>query len=359
MSYSCPNDPYIARLGYLSNPDVSYAGRPTGDASRANNARVLRENRFYVANFRSSQSSASAPAPSPVCGNGIVEGSEECDDGNTSSGDGCADDCTVEFCGDGVLQAGLGEDCDDGNTRNGDGCSSSCMVEVSGPSPTPPVSTPAATPSPSPTPEAAGGSSSWGGTFAVHMGCFLDDPAERALYGSFKDFKDALTPEECSQHCDDEGWSIAGMQAGSECYCGTGAYVTHGEGTCDSKCTGDSSTLCGGKSSNSVYAVATGCAPSNLGCYNRELNQLLTGKSTSDPSMTVELCDDFCEGYDLFMVSQGTDCYCGNDAFGSPGPSSECNQACGGDKNQVCGGANAVSIFTVSASRPAGQPLCS
>jgi cysteine-rich repeat protein len=30
------------------------------------------------------------------CGNGIVEGSEECDDGNTTNGDGCSSTCTVE-----------------------------------------------------------------------------------------------------------------------------------------------------------------------------------------------------------------------------------------------------------------------
>ncbi|QRO00061.1 PQQ-dependent sugar dehydrogenase [Archangium violaceum] len=32
----------------------------------------------------------------PVCGNGTVEGSEQCDDGNTSSGDGCNATCTIE-----------------------------------------------------------------------------------------------------------------------------------------------------------------------------------------------------------------------------------------------------------------------
>jgi prepilin-type N-terminal cleavage/methylation domain-containing protein len=33
----------------------------------------------------------------PVCGNGIVEGDEQCDDGNTVSGDGCSADCIVEI----------------------------------------------------------------------------------------------------------------------------------------------------------------------------------------------------------------------------------------------------------------------
>lgn len=32
----------------------------------------------------------------PVCGNGIKENGEECDDGNKTSGDGCSDQCKVE-----------------------------------------------------------------------------------------------------------------------------------------------------------------------------------------------------------------------------------------------------------------------
>ena len=32
----------------------------------------------------------------PVCGNGVVEGFEDCDDGNTVDGDGCSRSCTIE-----------------------------------------------------------------------------------------------------------------------------------------------------------------------------------------------------------------------------------------------------------------------
>ncbi len=77
-----------------------------------------------------------------VCGNGVLTSNEACDDGNTVSGDGCSADCqTVEKgwvcrvpgkkcspdCGDGVVE--LGKECDDGNTKSGDGCSSTCLVE--------------------------------------------------------------------------------------------------------------------------------------------------------------------------------------------------------------------------------------
>ena len=76
-----------------------------------------------------------------VCGDGIIEGAEACDDGNTRSGDGCATDCTLECgwecppgtlcraakCGDGKVAGD--EQCDDGNTTDGDGCSANCTLE--------------------------------------------------------------------------------------------------------------------------------------------------------------------------------------------------------------------------------------
>ena len=67
-----------------------------------------------------------------TCGDGLLEPGEQCDDGNTASGDGCSATCTNEpghlcGCGDGILQAG--EQCDDGNTVNHDGCSATCTIE--------------------------------------------------------------------------------------------------------------------------------------------------------------------------------------------------------------------------------------
>jgi cysteine-rich repeat protein len=64
-----------------------------------------------------------------VCGNGILDPGEECDDGNTNNNDGCDSACQVEKCGDGTLDPEDGEECDDGNTTDGDGCSAECTIE--------------------------------------------------------------------------------------------------------------------------------------------------------------------------------------------------------------------------------------
>ena len=73
-----------------------------------------------------------------VCGDGVAEGDEQCDDANIHIGDGCTFICTSEpdcmdgvcvpVCGDG--QVFPGEACDDGNTRAGDGCSDVCELEL-------------------------------------------------------------------------------------------------------------------------------------------------------------------------------------------------------------------------------------
>jgi len=77
----------------------------------------------------------------PVCGNGVIEPGEKCDDGNANTTDGC-NACAITTgwacpapgvaclakCGDG-LKVGL-EQCDDNNSTGGDGCSAGCKVEV-------------------------------------------------------------------------------------------------------------------------------------------------------------------------------------------------------------------------------------
>ncbi|MBI3336582.1 DUF4215 domain-containing protein [Candidatus Peregrinibacteria bacterium] len=77
------------------------------------------------------------------CGDGLKVGSEGCDDSNLTTGDGCSTSCAVEsgysctgagagsctpVCGDGLKKGSEG--CDDSNTTAGDGCSASCAVET-------------------------------------------------------------------------------------------------------------------------------------------------------------------------------------------------------------------------------------
>ena len=62
----------------------------------------------------------------PDCGNGKVEGDEECDDGNQNNDDSCLNGCLKPYCGDGFFRPEDGEECDDGNQNDDDGCNSDC-----------------------------------------------------------------------------------------------------------------------------------------------------------------------------------------------------------------------------------------
>lgn len=73
---------------------------------------------------------APPPAAAPVCGNGVLEPGESCDDAGDEPGDGCGPDCRWEaFCGDGTIDGALGEVCDDGVRVSGDGCRSDCASD--------------------------------------------------------------------------------------------------------------------------------------------------------------------------------------------------------------------------------------
>lgn len=64
------------------------------------------------------------------CGDGYIAGDEVCDDANNTANDGCSPDCALEECGDGITQTGEG--CDDGNASNSDECLNTCELPVCG-----------------------------------------------------------------------------------------------------------------------------------------------------------------------------------------------------------------------------------
>jgi cysteine-rich repeat protein len=70
--------------------------------------------------------STTTTTTTPVCGNGSVEGAEECDDGNGDPNDGCTTACTI--CGNDIVTAP--ESCDDGNIVDTDNCPADCRIEL-------------------------------------------------------------------------------------------------------------------------------------------------------------------------------------------------------------------------------------
>lgn len=99
-------------------------------------------------------SCSGAPSTCAACGDGFVDPGEACDAGELigNGTPGCSDTCEVipgwecfnepsmcgPVCGDGQwfdtsipgVTQGFAEDCDDGNTASGDGCSANCTLEA-------------------------------------------------------------------------------------------------------------------------------------------------------------------------------------------------------------------------------------
>jgi len=73
-----------------------------------------------------------------VCGNGVVDAGESCDDGvnngryaYNAADRFCNSTCSgwAPYCGDGTVQSSYDEECDDGNNVSGDGCDAVCGAE--------------------------------------------------------------------------------------------------------------------------------------------------------------------------------------------------------------------------------------
>jgi cysteine-rich repeat protein len=61
------------------------------------------------------------------CGDGVLNGDEECDDGNAAQNDACLPTCEFARCGDGFTHVGT-EQCDDGDDDDTDACTSNCTL---------------------------------------------------------------------------------------------------------------------------------------------------------------------------------------------------------------------------------------
>jgi hypothetical protein len=88
-----------------------------------------------------------------------------------------------------------------------------------------------------------------------------------------------------------------------------------------------------------------GCGTDNIG------DRAFRGPSTNSPSMTVQMCVDFCSkaGYTYAGLEYKAECFCGNqlDPRYAPrdGFMGACSMSCSGDSSQMCGGWAAMSVY--------------
>jgi hypothetical protein len=104
---------------------------------------------------------------------------------------------------------------------------------------------------------------------ALYQGCF-EDRSDRALPDNLMT-SPAMTPSSCRSRCAANGKSYAGVQYGSECWCGNTNPANASPpyalktGECTMPCSGNAAVACGGSWRNSVYRTGINRAPGGSG----------------------------------------------------------------------------------------------
>ncbi|OCF56169.1 hypothetical protein L486_06110 [Kwoniella mangroviensis CBS 10435] len=198
------------------------------------------------------------------------------------------------------------------------------------------------------------------GWVAASSVCVQEGTTGRALAGASY-YDDNMTIGKCLAYCKTQGMQWAGIEYSRECYCGNdlvnGASLDR-IGTCDMSCPGQLGTTCGGpsllslfKDSSLLYSLTTIGNWEKQGCIQEVSGRALNAASLVTDDMTLEKCTSFCSasGFTFAGLEYGSECYCGNslangatlDAF-----STQCNMACSGNKGEICGGPNGITLYS-------------
>ncbi|KAK0545893.1 hypothetical protein OC845_004877 [Tilletia horrida] len=195
---------------------------------------------------------------------------------------------------------------------------------------------------------------------SAYQGCWSDDPNLRTLK-VLNQSAATTTVEGCVQSCTNSGYSIAGVENGSDCWCGNGlspGAAKVSDSQCSTPCGGNAYELCGGSSSLVTYsatAIAPATQPTKVsnttfqGCFPDTVNaRTLQGAAPALGSAnSLENCAAACSAYSYFGTEYGAECYCGNALLNgaTAGDASQCNMLCSGNGTEVCGAANRLSVY--------------
>ncbi|WVQ85831.1 hypothetical protein IAT38_007999 [Cryptococcus sp. DSM 104549] len=223
---------------------------------------------------------------------------------------------------------------------------------------------------------------------SAYIGCYSNpSTASNGLLGSstYNFQSESMTTEVCIDACVGKSakWALTTSQ--KYCYCGTafnfGSGALVADSQCTTKCSGNSSEICGDYYKSSLYnitAVAANNATGNhpvgyQGCFQDKSGHLgLTNNSWASTAMTPQQCINGCSelGQTYAGVEQGNTCYCGTTlTSGAPVlPTSQCATACPGNSTFMCGGTQAMDLYTmtsatvtpasVKAKKPSGYIGC-
>lgn len=206
--------------------------------------------------------------------------------------------------------------------------------------------------------------SGWG-----YYGCWVDAAQGRILNYQAPD-NAQLTIQSCVKTCADKGYTVAGAEYFTQCFCGkaliNGAVKAQSESQCSTPCGGNSAQNCGGPARMSIYSIGApsvfgppapvpsvgdwkykGCAVDNVN-DKRTFPWQLFFPGTLTPKACFDKCGEF--GYAAAGLEYGVECYCGDPANMATSGStfvaeSTCNIPCAGNDTAICGGPARLSTY--------------
>lgn len=203
-------------------------------------------------------------------------------------------------------------------------------------------------------------------TYAGNMtywGCWSDQTA-RTLTNMTYDSSTTNTIELCTQTCAQGGNTIAGVESGSQCYCGTSLGYEAQElvdSSCGTPCSANANETCGGSNRLSLFSNGDPVINSAPGtpevvnndfyyqdCYTEATTgRALTGASSSGSFMSLEYCASYCSGFKFFGAEYASQCFCGNSfaAGSSVASSRDCNMICANNTAEFCGAGNRLTVY--------------
>ncbi|KAE9371531.1 copper radical oxidase [Stipitochalara longipes BDJ] len=214
----------------------------------------------------------------------------------------------------------------------------------------------------------------------IYDGCYIDNADGRIMLNQQSD-SNQLTVESCVQTCSGMGYKVAGMEYAQQCFCDNyirnGAALSPSDSDCGMSCAGNNMEKCGDGDRVSVYSlgnltvyqpptVQNTSLPGNwsyVGCLTDNADsrtfpyRIINMVNNNTATNCLSLCSQF--GYPAGGMEYSSECYCGDfsnivNANAAMAPATDCNMACSGDPNSICGGGSRVSYYAWT-----GSPLYS
>ncbi|KAF2003789.1 hypothetical protein P154DRAFT_519990 [Amniculicola lignicola CBS 123094] len=99
-----------------------------------------------------------------------------------------------------------------------------------------------------------------------YLGCYVEDPTFPILDQNMNPNGDpALTIPKCKSSCYRRMYKFAAVQKGNQCWCGTyvGGEWSRNQTDCNTPCTGDKNSFCGGSGFLNVYQAEENLTPAS------------------------------------------------------------------------------------------------